>query len=185
MRAMRRLVPALLLVALLHAPAEAEKKRRLAQALSGGGAAVSGGVVLAGFLSAPPGDAFNLPVLYTGIGMLMVTPSLGQFYAGQYVTWGMGIRALATGLAIYTLQTQTEVVTCDVVHSPDDQCKSLSSSAFPLLGVAAIGFVGGVWWDALDAGDAVDRWNRDHGFTMQPAVQTTAQSFTLGVAGAF
>ena len=184
MPAMRRLAP-LLVVALLHAPVHAEKKRRIAQALSGGGAAVSGGVVLAGFMAAPKGDAFNLPVLYTGVGMLMITPSLGQFYAGQYLTWGMGMRALATGLAIYTLQTQTELVTCDLAHSPDEQCKSLSSSAFPLLGVAAIGFIGGVWWDALDAGDAADRWNRDHGFTVQPAVQTTAQSFTLGLSGTF
>lgn len=183
MRAMRRVV---LLLILFCATAHAEKDRRLAQGLSGGGAAVSGAVVLAGFLTAPNAEPINQPVMYTGLGLLFVTPSLGHFYSGQYLTWGMGIRAVATGLAVYTLESQTKLVQCDDAKSSNDPpCKTLGDNAIPLLGVAAIAFIGGVWWDTLDAGDAADRYNRDHGVTIQPSVQTTAQSVSAGITGTF
>jgi hypothetical protein len=42
-----------------------------------------------------------------------------------------------------------------------------------MLGLAAIGFIGGVWYDALDADDAAERWNRKHGFSITPAVPTS------------
>jgi len=181
---MRRVV--ILLVLLVCASAHAEKKRRIAQGLAGGGAAVSGAVVLAGFVTAPDATPVNKPVMYTGLGMLFVTPSLGHFYSGQYLTWGMGIRAAATGLAIATLETQYKYVQCDdAMSSNDPPCKVLGNDAIPLLGVAAIAFIGGVWWDTLDAGDAADRYNRDHGVTIQPSVQTTAQTVSAGISGTF
>lgn len=180
----RALVPLLLVIA--GATASAEKSRTVAKGLSGGGAAVSGAVVLAGFLTAPESKPFNVPVLYTGVGMLFVTPSLGHFYAEQYLTLGMGIRAVAAGIAVYALKTQTRLATCDTAHSSNEPpCEILSENAYPLLGVAAIAFIGGVWWDNLDAGDAVDRYNSSHGFTIAPSVQTTAQSWSAGISGTF
>lgn len=182
MHAMRRVVVSLVLV-LVCATAHAEKSRTLAQGLSGGGAGVSGVIVLTGFLTAPDGEAFNTPVLFTGLGMLFVTPSLGHFYAGQYLTWGMGIRAVATGLAIYTLEAQTKIVTCD--DPSRAQCEVFNETAYALLGISAIAFIGGVWWDTLDAGDAADRYNKSHAVTVQPTVQASAHGFTAGLSGTF
>ena len=79
-------------------------------AIVAGVAAAGGARTLAGFVSAPDAKRINPPVMYAGIGMLFVTPSLGEFYAEQYLTIGMGIRALSAGLAIYTLQTQTKLI---------------------------------------------------------------------------
>ncbi|HEY5949741.1 MAG TPA: hypothetical protein VIV40_29805 [Kofleriaceae bacterium] len=171
---MRRALIGVFLV-LACATAHAEKKRKTAQILSSVGASVSGAVVVAGFVTAPEAKRINEPVMYTGLGMLFVTPSLGEVYAEQYVTWGMGIRALAAGLAVFTLQTQTKLATCDTAHSSmDPPCEVFTEGAYPLLGVAAIGFIGGVWYDALDADDAVDRYNTKHGFTVSPGVPTAS-----------
>lgn len=167
---MRRAVVSLVLV-LACATAHAEKRRETAQILSSAGASVSGAVVLAGFLAAPDAKRIHAPIMYTGIGLLFVTPSLGQFYAGEYLTIGMGVRALAAGFAIYTLETQTRLATCDTATSSNDPpCEIFKEVAYPMLGIAAIGFIGGVWYDALDAGDAVDRWKRRHGISVTPAV---------------
>ncbi len=183
---MRRAVVTLFL-ALACATAHAEKRRQTAQILSSVGASVSGAVVIAGFVSAPDAKPINEPVMYTGIGMLFVTPSLGQFYAEQYLTVGMGVRALAVGFAIYTLETQTTLATCDTAHSSNEPpCEIFSESAYPLLGIAALGFIGGVWYDALDAGDAVDRWNRKHQLSLTPAVPTASGPAPgLSIGGVF
>src|SRR5690242_6472174 len=98
MRRMRCLAVVVVLVFCATANA-APKDPNKAAIMSGTAAGVAGAVTLAGFLTTPEGEAFNEPVLYTGIGLLAVTPSLGEFYAGQYLTIGMGIRAAATGLA--------------------------------------------------------------------------------------
>lgn len=171
MPAMRTLALCVVL-ATASATAHAEagpKDRKLARILSGTAASVSGGVVLTGFMLARDGDAFNTPVLYTGLGMLMVTPSLGEFYAGQYLTWGMGVRAVATGFALYTLENYTYAVRCPAASGLEGfDCTNLEEAAYPLLGIAAIAFIGGVWYDVLDAGDAVDRYNKRNGFTVAP-----------------
>ena len=165
----------LVLASAVSSTAHAEKSRQTAQLLSGVGASVSGAVVLGGFMFAPDSKRINEPVMYTGIGMLFVTPSLGEFYAGEYLTIGMGVRALAAGLAVYTLETQTKLATCDdALSSTDPPCEIFTEGAYPLLGIAAIGFIGGVWYDALDAGDAVDRWNRRHGLSVTPGVPTAS-----------
>jgi hypothetical protein len=171
---MRRLMVTMFLL-LACATAQAEKSKQTATVLSAVGAGVSGGVVIAGFVTAPNAERINDPVMYTGIGMLMVTPSLGEFYAEQPLTWGMGIRVVASALAVYTLQTQTKLATCDLAHSSDEEkCEVFTENAYPLLGIAAIGFIGGVWYDVLDAGDAVERFNKKHKFNISPAVPTSS-----------
>jgi hypothetical protein len=163
----------ILFILLACATAHAEKKRKTATMLSAVGASAAGAVVVAGFVSAPSSNRINDPVMYTGIGLLSVTPSLGQFYAGQYLTIGMGVRAVAAAFAVYTLETQTTLATCDdALSSNEPPCEIFTEYAYPLLGLAAIGFVGGVWYDVLDAGDAADRWNKRHGFSVTPGVPT-------------
>lgn len=167
---MHRWVVTCLLLASVPAHA-GPKDRQTARLLSGTAASVSGAVVLSGFVFAQDGKPFNVPVLYTGLGLLAVTPSLGELYAGQYVTIGMGVRAAATGLAVYTLRTQTRFATCDdALSSNEPPCEIFKELAYPLLGIAAIAFIGGVWYDVLDAPDAADRYNKRHGFAPVPAV---------------
>ena len=172
---MRRVLVALMMALACATAYAGPKKKQTAQILSGVGASVSGAVVITGFMTAPDAKRFNEPVMYTGLGLLAITPSLGEFYAGQYLTWGMGIRAVAASLAVYTLQTQTHLAVCDTAHSSSDPpCEVFKEGAYPLLGLAAIGFIGGVWYDVLDSGDAVERYNRANGFSIAPVVPTTS-----------
>jgi hypothetical protein len=170
---------ALLLSATAHADA---KDPRTAKILSGTAAAVSGAVVVSGFVTAKDGAPFNYPVLYTGIGLLAITPSLGEFYAGQYLTIGMGVRVAGAGIAIYTLENFTRLAKCPLAPPSDPpECEILEENAYPLLGIAAITFIGGVWYDVLDAGDAAERYNKKHGFTIVPAVVPGPHGPTPGV----
>ncbi len=170
-------------VLLLSATAHAgPKDPKLAKVLSGTAAAVSGAVVISGFVFAKDAAPFNYPVLYTGVGLLAVTPSLGQFYSGQYLTIGMGVRAAGAGIAIYTLENFTRLAKCPSAPSSDPpECEILEENAYPLLGIAAITFIGGVWYDVLDAGDAANRYNTKHGFAIVPTVVPGPQGPTPGV----
>ncbi len=152
---------ALALLLILSTTAHAEKSKKTAQALSVGGASVAGAVVLTGFMIAPKGHPFEPAVTYTGLGLSVITPSLGEFYAGEWFTPGLAVRVGAVGLATYALGRQV-TATCDNATMSGQTCKQLEPNSVALLGVAAIAFVGGVWYDTLDAGDAVDRYNARH-----------------------
>jgi len=182
MRAMRRTAVSFAL-ALLCATAHAgPKDRQVARLASGITAGVSGIVAATGFATGQDGDAFNAPILYTGIGMLAIGPSAGEFYAGQYLTIGMGVRAAGAGLALWTLQAQTKEITCDNATNADQKCTGYKENAIPLLGVAAIIFIGGIWYDVLDAGDAADRYNKKHGYTVTPTVVPTSSGAAPGLS---
>lgn len=172
-----------LFVLLACATAHADKSRDTAKYLSGGASAVSGAVLLVGFLDAPMGEVFNTPVLYTGLAMATVTPSLGEFYAGEWFTPGMGIRLASAGLAVYAIQNEQQEVRCDTASSASQpMCKQLKGAGIALIGVATIGFVGGMWYDALDAGDAVDRWRARNNIALTPTVGPVTG---LSIAGTF
>jgi hypothetical protein len=161
----RRLTIVCILCISLVAHADGKKSRTTAQALSGGGTALASVLVLAGFLAAPSGEEFEKPVLYTGIATAAILPSLGEVYAGEYLTYGMAARVFAAGIATVALTTQMKTETCDDATMSNQQCTKLQGAGFALLGVAAIAFVGGMAYDVQDAGDAADRWNVRHGFT--------------------
>jgi hypothetical protein len=161
----RRLAIVCILIFATSAHADDKKSRTAAQALSGGGTALASVLVLAGFLAAPSGQEFEKPVLYTGIATAAVLPSLGEVYAGEYLTYGMAARVFAAGIATVALTTQMKTETCTDATTSNQQCTSLQGAGFALLGVAAIAFVGGMAYDVQDAGNAADRWNVRHGFT--------------------
>jgi len=170
----------LLTCAIAHAD---DKSRDTAKYLSGGASAVSGAVLLVGFLDAPEGQVFDTPVLYTGLALATVTPSLVEFYAGEWFTPGMGIRLASAGLAVYAIQNEQSEVRCDTASSASQpMCKQLKGAGIALIGVAAIGFVGGMWYDALDAGDAVDRWRAHNNIAVTPTVGPVTG---LSIAGTF
>ncbi|MGE5183344.1 MAG: hypothetical protein ACM31C_14840 [Acidobacteriota bacterium] len=152
---MRRLV---VLAGLLASQgARADKSRDTAEILSGAGAGVSTAIVLSSFLATDRASDTNMPLLYAGLGTSLVTPSLGELYAGQYLTWGMGVRALAGAAAIYAVTAQTETVTCTDQPTATVKCQNMTSTGLAILGLAAITYIGGAWYDIADAPDAVDR----------------------------
>ena len=174
---MRKVVLILVLAcAVAHAD---DKSRETAAYLSGGGAAVSGAVLLTSFLTAGNGEPFNNPVLYTGLAIGVVAPSLGQFYAGEWFTPGMAVRIASAGLAVYAVRNEEAIVTCDDANTYGQMCKQLKGAGVALIGVAAIGYIGGMWYDSLDAADAADRWNKRHHVIVTPTPNGVA------VAGTF
>ncbi len=168
--------------------AYAEKSRDTAEILSATGAGVSSAIVLSSFLLTDKSYEVNMPLLYVGLGTSLVTPSLGELYAHQYLTWGMGVRALAAGAAIYAVTTQTETVTCLGQSQSGVTCKNLTGSGLAILGIAAIAYIGGAWYDIADAPDAVDAYNAR--FHVAPMVLpspsgTVVPGLGLGLSGAF
>ncbi len=170
---------------MVHADDAQPKSEQTAQILSGLGAGVPAALMLTAFLAATPQDPFNRPLMYTGLATAAIAPSLGEFYAGEYVTIGMAARVVGAGLAVYTLKHYTVATACD--GQTGLGCKRLDSPAFPLLGLAAIAFVGGMAYDVQDAGDAVARWNARHHFTAAPIIieGPTGPAPGLSVSGLF
>jgi hypothetical protein len=164
----------ILLVLLAAAPVRADetkpKSEQTAQLAAGLGTGVSGGLILAGFLAGDSSYPYNKPLMYTGLASALITPSLGQIYAGEYITIGMAARVLGVGIGTYGLTHYTEVTPCDPGHAPTDTCRHIDSGAIPFLGLAAIAFVGGMAYDVADASSAVQRWNEHHGFMVAPTV---------------
>jgi hypothetical protein len=171
-----------------HADDARPKSEETAQLLSGLGAGVPAALMLTAFLASTPEDPFNRPLMYTGLATAAIAPSLGEIYAGEYVTVGMAARVVGVGLAAYALKHYTIATMCDIGGAPGSLgCKRLDSKAFPVLGLAAIAFVGGMAYDVEDADDAVDRWNTSHHLTAAPIILDgpTGPAPGLSVGGAF
>ena len=175
-------VCALIGMATAPARAEGEKSEQTAMILSGVGTGVSSVLIFAAFLDENADQPFNKPLMYTGLATAAITPSLGQFYAGEYITIGMAARVVGAGIATYGLTHYTKTGTCDNATMSGSMCKTLDSGAYPLLGLAAIAFVGGMAYDVGDAGPAVKRWNERHGFAIAPAVVPTVTGPAPGIS---
>jgi hypothetical protein len=171
-----------LVVALCGTAYAGPKDPETARLASGITSAAAGAVALGGFVFAPDSKPFNKPLLYTGVGMLFIGPSAGELYSEQYLTWGMGIRAAAAGLAVWTLQNETKVITCDDASTSDQKCEGFTDNAGPILGVAAIMFIGGVWYDVLDAKDSAERYNKKRGFSVTPTALVAPQGMVPAVS---
>ena len=78
-----------------------------------------------------------------------MTPSLGEFYAEQYLTYGEAIRAGAVAFALIGA-AQTETTSCTNTDVPTN-CKNISTNGIALLSIGAIAYVGGVLYDVFDA----------------------------------
>lgn len=185
---MRRLVLVVILAfATGSARADEPKSQTTALVLSSVGTGIASALVLGGFLFAPEGQDFNLPLLYTGLGAAAIAPSLGEFYADVPLTYGMAARVFGAGLATFALTTQMKTTTCDGATSSTQTCTSLQGAGYALMGLAAIAFVGGMAYDVSDAPDAVTRWNAVHVGAFAPVVLATPNGTAtgLGVSGYF
>ena len=159
--------------------AHAQKRREVATYLSAGGAIASSTLVVASFFTGPANGDINEPLFYTGLGTSVLTPSIGEWYVGQWLTWGMAIRGAAAAFAITALATQQENVTCDV-PAPGKTCTELTGPGLALAGAAAIAYIGGVAYDVITANDIVDTYNSAH-YMVTPAVMATPRGAAPGL----
>jgi hypothetical protein len=154
---MARWLLALAVVAAMAVPARADvHRRKVATALSAAGAGVSAGLVLSSFFVGAP-STVNTPLFVTGLATSVVTPSLGELYAHQYLTIGEAIRVGAVALAVYGV-TRTQNVDCNEVMITQT-CTEITGAGVAMLGIAAIVYAGGAVYDILDAENAVDRYD--------------------------
>jgi hypothetical protein len=164
------------------ARADEPKSEQTAQILSGVGTGASSVLILTAFIAGDSSYPYNKGLMYTGLATAMITPSLGEFYAHEYITVGMAARALGVGLATYGLTHYTQPVTCDPGYPAGSTCRHLDSGAIPFLGLAAIAFVGGMAYDVGDAADTVRNWNEHHGFMVAPTVVRAADGPAPGLS---
>jgi hypothetical protein len=80
---------------------------------------------------------------------------------------------------VYAVNNEETTVTCDTAGTYGENCKQLKGAGVALVGLAALGFIGGMWYDALDAGDAVDRWRARHGIVVAPTPNGVALGGTF------
>ncbi len=172
---MRRLAVIVLLLVCIASPAHAEKKRKTAQALAGLGVGFSSALVLSSFLINVNDGTVYRPTFYAGLGTSIATPSLGQWYAGKYLTVGMAIRAGGALLAAYGI-SQRQDQRC--ILDSTKNCPKISDKGITILGLAAIAYIGGVAYDVVDTPHAVDHYNKTHAAMIVP----TATDHGVGLA---
>ncbi len=181
---MRAVVIALVLALVAPTASAAPRSQRTAFALSGVGTGVSGALFLSAFLVRDGIEDVHMPLFYAGLGSSIVTPSLGQFYAGTYVTPGLVIRTAAVGLATYAAVKYTHTTRCKTTVEYTE-CTEIVGDAIPWLGVAAIAFVGGAALDFKDIPGSVARWNRRHGIILTPTFVPASGGGSLLLVGQF
>jgi hypothetical protein len=129
-----------------------------------------------------------MPLLYAGLGSGVVTPSLGEFYVGKYLTVGMGLRVAAGLIATYGVLGHDQEVRCN--NTVEFQtCKNLGQNAYLLVGLAGIIFVGGAAWDIQSLPDHVDEHNKsERNVALAPTLLPTSSgdsAFGLAAMGTF
>lgn len=187
----KRVVPLAVLFALTFAarlaaadePAPEPKNRGTAFALAGGGTALSIGVTAVGLA------AGNGPLIAAGALSSLVTPSAGAWYAGESLTWGLGIRLLSSAVLIAGAAEGFKCVGHIGYGSGNGEpCEHDPRRAGNLVLIGGIGYGVGVLYDILTAGSAVDRYNERFHVRVAPIASSTAASgrtFGLGVHGSF
>ena len=152
-------------------PAHATPKSRgVAQALAGVGTGVSAGLVVSSLFLNKFGDVANAPLLLAGLGSSIITPSLGQIYAHDYLTLGMAARAVAGAMIAYGAFEMTSSKRCLTDTGAVSMCSGITQQGLVVIGLGAIAYIGGVAYDINDASDAVDRYNRTQGVFVQPTI---------------
>jgi hypothetical protein len=152
------------------------KSRTEAIVLSASGTALSLSLVTAGLATS------NSTVLSAGVLSSLVTPSAGEIYAGQIVTWGMAMRVASAGIGLAGV---SEALKC---FDSEGTCQNNQGLATTLLLVGGLGYASGIIYDIATAGTAVDHYNNKHGLRVTPLVArsaTTGQTFGLGLSGSF
>ena len=131
------------------------KSPATALALSAGGVTASLGMLIGGLYGASQArhggseGAWDT-VAAVGAASTLVTPSLGEWYSGKYLTGGLGLRL--GGIALAAAGVSTVAICIDCGH-PDN------SGAIALVGVGALAYLGGIILDVATAPSAAREHN--------------------------
>lgn len=171
---------ATLFTSLAHAddgssPSDGARSEHTALALSLGGTAASIAVTAVGFST----DNHALGVV--GLGSTLLTPSLGEWYAGKPLTIGMGIRAASTVAFLAGVAGTCTDVPCE---------NHFDSAASYLMVGGLAGMAGGALYDIVTAKAAAREYNAKHGYTLTvaPTAVRTANgqsTMAIGISGTF
>jgi len=155
---------------------EGPKDPSTALALSLGGTVASGALVAIG------AGMNNSSVAGFGVLSSLVTPSLGEWYAGKPVTLGMGLRAAS---AIAFVAGASEAFKC--FDESDTSCHNNNTEAGLLLLGGIAGYATGTIYDIATAKDAAREYNVHHLQLAPTYMRTPSGNATMGVgiAGTF
>jgi hypothetical protein len=126
-------------------------------------------------------EANNGQLAMAGLASSLVTPSLGEWYAGKPLTAGMGIRVLSAGVEIAGL---AEAFKC----WDTDPCSNDNSAAGLLILGGLAGYAVGTIYDIADAPRSAREYNRAHSFQITPTVMRTPSGnaqMGVGIGGSF
>lgn len=148
--------------------------------LSLGGTAASAALVVAGSQGQGNGGLVTVGLLSS-----LVTPSLGEWYAGKPLTAGMGIRAASL---LVTMVGAAESLKCLDFEDSETSCHTDSSAGLLIAG-GLIGYGTGVIYDIATASGTARDYNRRHpAVRIQPAMMRTPSGNTtmgVGIGGSF
>ena len=120
-------------------------------------------------------EANNGGMIAAGLLSSVVTPSLGEWYAGKPITIGMGVRAAS---AVVFLAGVGEALSC--LDEYDCHNNTTASGALILGGLA--GYAGGTIYDIATAPTAAREFNREHQLHIAPTyMRTPSGNATMGV----
>jgi hypothetical protein len=144
---------------------------------------VSVGLVVGG-LAMTAGPAGNSGLEVAAIGFLgtFVTPSFGEWYAGKYLTGGLGLRLLGTAVAaVGVSRLQLCFDSCGGEH-----VNNSDAGAVIVLGLAT--YAAGIIWDVASAPSTVRESNARRHPVITPSILTSPSggaAYGLGLAGNF
>jgi len=181
---MKKLIIAMLLVSSIAAAKP--RKLQTAYAASGIGTGVSVALIAGAFAFPPHSGDVYYPMLWTGLGTSVITPSLGNWYAGKWLTVGMGIRVATSAFAAYVVATKRQDHQCPDSSVPKT-CTEITNTGITMLGIAGLVFVGGAAFDFHSIPDDVGEYNRKHAFRWAPVLtpSPTGNGALLGIGGEF
>jgi hypothetical protein len=151
-------------------------------ALSAGGTAVSIGLIAGGLATAEHYRDQGYTIAAVGLASTLVTPSLGEWYAGKYLTAGLGLRfagVAATAIGVANLRI------CFDQCSGQDGNNAVAGTAI-VLGLAA--YASGMLLDIAWAPSTVRESNARHLLVITPSIVTSpsgAAVYGLGLGGSF
>ena len=167
-----------------HADPPAPKDESTAVAMSTLGVLASGGLIAAAF-AVPRGHGDLQGALATaGVTSTLVTPSLGHWYAGSYLTTGLTLRL--AGIAFGAAGVSQLGICFD-----DSGCHANNEGAGTLLAIGGATYITGILWDLATARSAARRYNREHAPAVRTAIAPTlaregrVTSYGLALAGQF
>lgn len=160
------------------ATSEGTKSPQTALLLSLGGTAGSVALMVAGAASnSPSGDS----LMTAGLLSSLITPSLGHWYAGHYLTGGMAMRG---GGGVLVIAGVAQALGAEFASDGGDGSNGDSGATMLLVGAGL--YVGGTIYDIATAPAAAERWNEKH-LALAPTLVSSGTHTTvgLGLGGSF